>query len=142
MKTLKTVLSLFVLGSLSLSAAADNCSWTHSSVSSGGSTANVVYSCSISGTVAAIKTVGTRAVGSSTCSMSLTNGYYNAGTCTSPNISTSNPCTNSGAYYGTIWASQWSNHIDAIEEFCGACGYTTVPIFYGSGEPQLKVTCR
>lgn len=143
MKNLKIALSFAIFLVLPLTASADSCSWTHASVSSGGAVANVVFTCSIGGAVAAVKTVGARATSSSTCSISVTNGFYNSGTCNSPNITTSDPCTNSGAYYGTFWASQWSNHVDAIEAFCGACGYQTVPIWQpGGGEPMLEVSCR
>jgi len=143
MKYLNIALTSALLLALPLSASADDCSWSYSAVASGGSTANVTYYCSIDGSVAATKTSVTRAVGSPGCSISLTNDFYNSGTCDSPNITTIDPCTNSGAVYGIFWAGEWSSNIDAIQNFCGACGYNTVPIWQPQGgEPQLKVTCN
>jgi|GEM_PF-3531420 hypothetical protein len=143
MKYLNIVLTFAIFLALPLSASADNCSWTHASVPSGGAAASVAYTCAIDGTVAATKSVSTRAVGSSYCSLSLRSGYYNSGTCDSPDISTVNLCVNSGSVYGIFWASQWSNHVNAIESFCGTCGYSTTPIWQPQGgEPKLEVTCR
>lgn len=142
MKLFKIALPFALLLSLPLSASADDCTWTNSVSVFSPSSANVIYSCAIGGSVVATKTVGTRAVGASTCSISLNNGVYNKGTCDSPNITTA-ACPNSGQVYGVFLSSQWSNNVNSFVQFCGACGYdvslATPP---GANETHLRVTCR
>jgi hypothetical protein len=142
MKLFKIALPFALLLSLPLSASADPCSWTNKPISHSPSSASVDYFCTINGSVVATKTVSTRAVGASACSISLNSGVYNKGTCDSPNITTS-ACPNSGVVYGVFVASQWSNNISSIEQLCGACGYNvslaTPP---GPNETHLRVTCK
>jgi len=142
MKLFKIALPFALLLSLPLSASADSCSWANSVVTYNASSVNVNFSCTINGSVAATKTISTKAVGASSCSISLNSGVYNLGTCDSPNITT-NSCANSGVVYGVFLASQWSNNINSIEQLCGACGYNvslaTPP---GSNETHLRVTCK
>lgn len=142
MKLFKIALTFALLLSLPLSASADNCTWTNSVTINSPSSANVNFFCTINGSVVATKTITTRAVGASACSISLNNGVYNNGTCYSPNITTT-ACPNSGVVYGVFLASQWSNNVSSFEQFCGACGYdvslATPP---GANETHLRVTCR
>ena len=142
MKLLKIALPFALLLSLPLSASADNCTWTNSVAIYSSSSANVNYFCTINGSVVATKTVSTRAVGASSCSISLNSGVYNKGTCDSPNITTS-ACPNSGVVYGVFPSSQWSNNVNSFTQFCGACGYdvslATPP---GANETHLRITCR
>lgn len=145
MKLLKIALPFSLLLSLPLSASADSCTWTNSVAIFSPSSANVNYSCTINGSVAATKTVSTRAVGASGCSISLSNGFYNKGTCDSPDIATitTTACPNSGVVYGVFPASQYSNNYNSFVQFCGACGFdvslATPP---GVNETHLRITCK
>lgn len=141
MKLFKIALPLALLLSLPLSASADICTWTNSVTIYSPSSASVNYFCNVNGSVVATKIISTSAVGTSSCSLSLNSGIYNKGTCDSPNISTT-ACPNSGVVYGVFLASQWSNNINSIEQLCGACGYNVSLATPGSGETQLRVTCK
>lgn len=92
MKLFKFVLSVLALTMFATSASADNCVWSVTGLSQpDASSFNIVYGCSIGGSVAATKTVGTRAVGASTCQITVSSGYVNQGTCDSPNIQVPSP---------------------------------------------------
>ncbi len=82
-------IALVTLLMSSMSVFADDCTWNLTGLNGGGSsgTLDVQYSCVIDGETAAVKQVTAKAVGSTTCQISLSTGFRNTGSCTSPAIS-------------------------------------------------------
>ena len=82
-------IALVTLLMSSMSVFADDCTWNLTGLNGGGSsgTLDVQYSCVIDGVTAAVKQVTAKAVGSTTCQISLSTGFRNTGSCTSPAIS-------------------------------------------------------
>ncbi len=80
------------------------------------------------------------------CSLSTNSPYQYTGTCDSPSFYyvEAAQCTRSGAYWGSVTVGNGQPPIpyDAINAFCGSCGYNMVYRGSGANSAGFDVYCK
>ena len=102
-----------------------SCSWVLVSSSSGPSGAIINLKCQEStGNIAATKVINYRTGMPQTCSISLSSGVFNSGTCENPNLyrKVDNICKNSGTYIASGCANSMTSSAGFGAEVIRLCG--------------------
>lgn len=130
------------LGSFSISANAESCTWslTSFSISSSNQTYTNGFSCRDNGATLATKTVVVRAKGTPSCSVTIDNNLYNnLGTCETPNIqSISSPAP--GSKVCEFNDPQIGTTPGCTQNSIGGSGSTTAYRVSKNGQQLLIVT--
>ena len=130
-----------------------SCSWVMVSSSSGASGAIVNLKCQESnGNSAATKVINYRVGMPQTCSISLSAGVYNSGSCENPNLYRIGipVCKNSGTYIGAGCANSMTSSAGFGAEVMRVCGSASCVTYQNLGatngcyreSPYLKAYCQ
>lgn len=132
-----------------------SCSWVLVSSSSGPSGADVNLKCQESGgAIAATKVINYRTNAATLCSISLSSGVFNSGSCENPNLYrtavVTSQCNNAGAYIGSGCANSMTGSAGfgaAVQQLCGVgcpVRYENLGGNHGcsSQSPYLKAYCK